>query len=92
MIDEETQEGYVLSECAKACEDNNVSCPFKECKHWINFEKDKNCDLISIQKCGELTLREVGERLGVSYVRIKQIESNAIKKIKKLGSKQILYN
>lgn len=88
--EEETDSEYVLTECATACEKNNVSCPFNECKHWIKFQDDRNCDLISIHKNGEMTLRQVGERLGISYVRVKQIESSAIKKIKKLSPKQIL--
>ncbi|MEK9768798.1 MAG: sigma factor-like helix-turn-helix DNA-binding protein [Betaproteobacteria bacterium] len=37
--------------------------------------------MISVDKHGTLTLREVAERLGVSYVRIKQIQDKAIKKI-----------
>lgn len=90
MKSEEVEKEYILTGCAEACEKNNVSCPFQECKHWIKFKNDNNCDLISIQKHGEMTLREVGERLGISYVRVKQIESVAIKKIKKFSSKQLL--
>lgn len=72
-----------MKECSKVCLSLNEECPFKECKHWINYSEDCNCDLISIEKIGNLTLREVGERLGVSFVRIKQIEDVAIKKITK---------
>lgn len=84
MMEEDLEDvkPYVLKGCSQACIDNEVSCPFGECEHWISFEQDNNCDLISIQKHGSLTLREVGERVGVSYVRIKQIEDNAIKKIR----------
>lgn len=72
----------VLKECSKACLDKQIECPFKECGYWIDYQDDKNCDLISIEKYGSMTLRQIGERLGVSYVRIKQIESAAIKKLK----------
>lgn len=72
-----------IKQCSQACIDNEVACHIKECEFWIKYENDNNCDLISIKKHGQLTLREVGERLGVSYVRIKQIEDAAIKKIKK---------
>jgi hypothetical protein len=83
-IKEEIEENFsTLKGCSQACMDNNVSCDFKDCEFWINYGEDNNCDLISIQKHGQMTLREVGERLGVSYVRIKQIEDVAIKKIKK---------
>lgn len=83
-IEEDIEEvrPYILKGCSQACLDNEVSCPFSECEHWISFQKDNNCDLVSIQKHGQLTLREVGERVGVSYVRVKQIEDAAIKKIR----------
>tara|TARA_B100000287_G_scaffold373736_1_gene373093 strand:- start:566 stop:706 length:141 start_codon:yes stop_codon:yes gene_type:complete len=37
--------------------------------------------LETVDKHGALTLREVADRLGVSFVRIKQIEDKALKKI-----------
>ena len=61
----------------------NCPCKEKSCRHWINYEEDNNCCLITIDKNGRITLREVAERLGVSYVRIKQIEDKAILKLKK---------
>ena len=61
----------------------NLPCCEKNCRHWINYLEDQNCSLISIDKNGPLTLREVSERLGVSYVRIKQIQDKAIEKLKK---------
>ena len=83
--DEDTQE-ITIKECSQACIEHEVGCDFKNCDHWIKFEEDFNCDLISIKKNGPLTLRQVGERMGVSYVRIKQIEDVAIKKIRKTVS------
>ena len=80
--DIEEKEQITIKECAQACLDNEVECEFGDCKHWIRFGEDNNCDLVAIKKNGPLTLRQVGERLGVSYVRIKQIEDAAIKKIK----------
>tara|TARA_R110002012_G_C11399500_1_gene585556 strand:+ start:204 stop:434 length:231 start_codon:yes stop_codon:yes gene_type:complete len=61
----------------------NSPCAECNCRHWINYKKDNNCCLISVDKHGRLTLREVAERLGVSYVRIKQIQDKAISKISK---------
>jgi DNA-directed RNA polymerase sigma subunit (sigma70/sigma32) len=61
----------------------NCECSEKKCRHWINYLEDQNCSLISIDKNGPLTLREVSERLGVSYVRIKQIQDKAVEKLKK---------
>lgn len=88
--EQEKEQTYVLKGCAEKCKETGVECPFKECRHWIQYGPDNNCDLLSIHKNGEMTLREVGERLGISYVRVKQIESAAIKKIKKFGSRQLL--
>jgi hypothetical protein len=61
----------------------NKPCKEKTCRHWIDFKNDNNCCLITVDKHGRITLREVAERLGVSYVRIKQIEDKAILKLKK---------
>ncbi len=77
-----------MKECSEKCVQHSVECPFKECKNWIDHTEDYNCDLIAIKKNGPMTLRQVADRLGVSFVRIKQIEDNAVKKIKK-GMKQL---
>tara|TARA_Y100000034_G_C6902501_1_gene417706 strand:+ start:121 stop:282 length:162 start_codon:yes stop_codon:yes gene_type:complete len=47
----------------------------------MGYEEDLNCSLISIEKNGAMTLREIADRLGVTYVRIKQIEDGAKLKI-----------
>ena len=39
--------------------------------------------MIAIDKNGRMTLREVGDRLGISFVRVKQIENAAQKKLLK---------
>jgi len=75
-----------LLSCSRACIKNNQNCKSKECKHWINFEEDKNCCLISIFEHGSMTLREVADRLGISFARVKQIETAALQKIKKRGT------
>ena len=64
---------------------NKVSCDKKECKMWIEYEEDLNCTLIAIKKNKghPMTLREVGKRLDISFVRVKQIEDEVKKKIKK---------
>jgi hypothetical protein len=61
----------------------NCPCKEKSCRYWIDYKEDNNCSLITVDKHGRITLREVAERLGVSYVRIKQIEDKAILKLKK---------
>tara|TARA_B100000131_G_C18032031_1_gene578866 strand:- start:148 stop:312 length:165 start_codon:yes stop_codon:yes gene_type:complete len=49
---------------------------------WIDYEEDLNCANISIAKNGSMTLRQIAEREGVSFVRIQQIEKKALKRLK----------
>ena len=58
------------------------NCNVSECRLWVNFEEDHNCCLISIYEHGAMTLREVAKRLGISFARVKQIETKALKKLK----------
>jgi|TARA_R110001583_G_scaffold16625_6_gene68146 hypothetical protein len=70
-----------IPECSKACINHSVSCPNKECRSWIEHEEDFNCTSIAVEKNGSMTLREVADRLGVSFVRIKQIEDKVLQKL-----------
>jgi DNA-directed RNA polymerase sigma subunit (sigma70/sigma32) len=72
-----------MKECSTKCMDTATPCEQKECKHWIDYKKEQNCSLISIYINGPMTLRQVAERLGISYARVKQIESGALKKIRR---------
>jgi len=69
--------------CAEILDFESETCDSSECPLWINFKKDCNCINVSIKKHGNLTLQQVGERMGVSHVRIKQIQDKALKKLKK---------
>ena len=69
--------------CYELCQKHQVECPNKECRLWIEYGEDLNCTLVSVKKHGRLGLKEVGERLGISYVRVSQIEKEAFKKLKK---------
>ena len=70
-----------IPECSKACIKNSVSCPIKDCRSWIDYEEDLNCTSIAVEKHCSMTLREVSDRLGVSFVRIKQIEDKVMGKL-----------
>ena len=59
-----------------------VSCDETSCRNWINFEEDLNCAVICARKNG-LPLRDVADRMGVTYVRVHQIENGAVHKMKK---------
>ena len=76
--------------CIKEIRESNTPCQIKGCRKWIDYKKDLNCVLESIKKNNNstLTLREVADRLGVSFVRVKQIESAAIKKLQRMNLEQ----
>jgi hypothetical protein len=73
-----------MKKCLETCQKLNVSCPIKECRYWIKFEKDKNCIFQSISDNDSMTLREIADRLDISYVRVKQIQDKTLKKISHL--------
>ena len=74
--------GDGLLQCSRDCMKKKKGCRKTECKHFIDYKDEYNCSLISIYKNGRMTLREVGDRLRISFARVKQIESGALKKIK----------
>ena len=71
-----------MRKCATDSLENDSICNKKECRLWMDYDKDLNCTLISVKKNGKLILNEVGERLGISYVRVSQIEKQAVNKLK----------
>ena len=72
-----------LRKCTRKCIATKSPCLKEDCRHFINFPKEFNCVLATVYENGNLTLREVAERVGVSFARIKQIESKALAKLKK---------
>ena len=75
--------------CTKTCFKLETSCPNKECGMWIDSDDDYNCTHGAVLNHGKLTLREIADRMGVSFVRICQIEKKATKKLYKILSTQI---
>ena len=76
--------------CKEFCVAHNYSCNKKECRHWLDYEEDLNCTLVVVDKHKELTLREIAERLQISFVRVQQIEKKALRKIaKKLKAQNV---
>ena len=71
--------------CLQACKALQTSCPNEDCRNWMDYEEEYNCVLYAVdnaeQENKELTLRDVAKRLGCSFVRVKQIEDEAIKKL-----------
>jgi DNA-directed RNA polymerase specialized sigma subunit len=48
----------------------------------MEYEDDFNCAVIAVKKNGRMTLREIGERLSISFVRVKQIQDRALQKLR----------
>ena len=71
-----------LLTCAKECMKTKKNCDVADCRLWVEFDEDHNCCLISIHEHGAMTLREVAKRLGISFARVKQIETKALKRLK----------
>ena len=75
-----------MKQCSKECIDKDYVCDKSECRHWMDFAEDFNCSLISVYRHGNMTLEQVGERIGVSFVRVRQIEQQALEKLRKRKS------
>ena len=75
-----------LRECTKLCIAKEIPCPKEnsDCRYWMDHPSELNCVFKSIFTNGHMTLREVGDRLGISFVRVKQIQDKALKKISHL--------
>ncbi len=70
-----------MKKCLQSCKELNTACPITECRYWIEYPDENNCVFETVAVSGALTLRETADRLGISYVRVKQIQDNALKKI-----------
>jgi hypothetical protein len=73
-----------MIKCLETCKKLKTSCPVKDCRYWINYEEEYNCVFDSISRHDSMTLRQIGERLGISYVRVKQIADEVLNKISHL--------
>jgi len=70
-----------MRSCKIATVMKNEACDQCKCRLWIDYEEDLNCTLIAAEKNGPLNLREIAERLGISFVRVKQIQDSALCKL-----------
>jgi len=81
----ETQYGSEPT-CFEVHETWRLECDQKECRNWMNYGEDLNCAVVCARKYDNgMSLREVAERMGVSFPRISQIEHAAFKKLKDAG-------
>jgi len=72
--------------CFEVHEKWRLPCDDSQCRNWINFKEDLNCAVHCARKYENgLSLREVADRMGVSFPRISQIEHAAFNKLKVAG-------
>jgi len=74
-----------LRECSRKCMKKKKQCKDMKCRLWQDYPQEYNCTLISVYEHGQMTLRAVAETEKLSFARIKQIESAALKKLKSLN-------
>lgn len=56
-------------------------CTNTSCRMWINYLEDNNCGLLSIDKNGAMTNKEIAARLGVSAQYVSSVEQRALRKL-----------
>ena len=72
--------------CFEVHEKWNLACDQNKCRNWMDYGEDLNCAVVCSRKYDAgLSLREVAERMNVSFPRISQIEHAAFKKLKAAG-------
>lgn len=69
--------------CYQLHESNTVTCNNKACRMWINAEDHHNCTIIASKK-GPMSLQQIGDILGVTRMRICQIEKKVVEKLSAL--------
>lgn len=84
-IDDDLIESAVYHSLDRDCVDSKVIVDFK-------FLTPRELDIITKRYMNGLTLKEVGDELGMTRERIRQIEGNALNRIRRsMGEKEILH-
>ena len=73
-----------MKKCSQKCKELDTECPNTDCRYWVEHQASLNCCFIAIEQNGEMDLRTIGDIMGVSFVRIKQIQDKAIGKVNKV--------
>lgn len=73
-----------MKKCSQKCVELETACPNVDCRYWVEHQNSLNCCFVAIEQNGEMDLRTIGDIMGVSFVRIKQIQDKAVLKVNKL--------
>jgi len=71
-----------MKTCYEICESKGSRCENKVCRYWVDGGS-ANCTILTSQK-GPMSLQEIGDIMGVTRMRICQIEKRVAKKIRSL--------
>lgn len=66
--------------CFELHEEKQICCNNKTCRMWIKAGDHQNCTLVA-SKAGPMSLQQIGDILGVTRMRICQIEKKVIEKL-----------
>ena len=69
--------------CMEECRKDKNPCKRENCRYWMSFSDDLNCSLIAAEDHGPMTLEDISKRMGLTLVRVKQIQDEALTKMKK---------
>ena len=66
--------------CYEMHHSKKIGCQNKSCRQWIKCDNFQNCTLVA-SKSGPMSLQEIGDIMGVTRMRICQMEKRIIQKI-----------
>jgi hypothetical protein len=69
---------------SELCYETNLrtscECTRRECRYWIAHSGAVNCTLVAASR-GPMTLQQIGEIIGVTRMRVCQLEKKILKEI-----------
>ncbi len=72
--------------CFEVHEKWQLPCDQTGCRNYMSFSEDLNCAVVCARKYENgLSLREVADRMGVSFPRVSQVEHGAFRKLDEAG-------
>lgn len=71
--------------CFQLHERSALCCNNRTCRMWINADAHQNCTLIATKK-GPMSLQQIGDILGVTRMRICQIEKKVVEKLSSIAN------
>lgn len=66
--------------CYDQLESCDKACTNKSCRQWIKSTENQNCTIVAARK-GPMSLQQIGDILGVTRMRICQIEKKVVEKL-----------